>query len=95
LQFFENRPTELIHPTMEALVARGALQFLKILREAVDRWMSRKRPKLETVEDFIYAARVEEFNDLDRAYYDQQPTLMSFLESYLAANFNEFIVIDG
>jgi hypothetical protein len=95
LQFFENQPEELIDPTMQALAVIGAVPFVPILREAVERRRSRPRPKLENVEDFIAAARLGEFDDLDRAYYNQEPVMIRFLESYLDANFGDFIEIEG
>jgi hypothetical protein len=61
----------------------------------MDRWRSRQRVNWEDVEDFISAAEKGEFSDLHRAYYAQRPTMISFLESYLAANFSEFIVVEA
>jgi hypothetical protein len=95
LQFFENQRDELIQPTVEALVVVAAVPFADILRNAVNCWRSRKPRKLADVADCISAAKEGEFSDLDRAYYDQRPTMISFLESYVAANFSELIVVEG
>ena len=57
VQFFENQPDRLIQPTVEALVVVAAVPFADILRNAVDRWRSRKPRKLEDLADFISAAK--------------------------------------
>jgi hypothetical protein len=95
LQFFENRPEELIEPTLQALRALGAQAYVEILHQAISRWRSRQREKIATVEDYVAEALDGEFDDLDRAYYDTQPPITRLLEDYLNANLSEFLLVEG
>jgi hypothetical protein len=95
LQFFKNQREESIQPTVEALVVIGAVAFADILRNAMDRRRFAQASEAGDVKDFISLTEKGEFSDLDRAYYAQRPTMISFLESYLAANFSEFIVVEA
>src|SRR5258705_3794327 len=53
LQFFENRPGELIEPTLTALRVLGAEAYLPILNNATLRWRSQPREGLEAVEEYV------------------------------------------
>jgi hypothetical protein len=94
LQFFENLHPELIGPTISALRTVGAEIYLPILLEAVRRWKSQPRGKLETVEEFVMAGLTREFEDLDRAYYEMQPPMIQVLEKYLSLNQSDFIILE-
>jgi len=94
LQFFENHPAEIIVPTIAALRVLGAENFIPILIEAARRWRSQQREKLETVEDFVSAGQSREFEDLDLAYYDVQPTMIQLLTNYLNLRQDDFVVLE-
>lgn len=94
LQFFENRPAELLEPTVAALQVLGAEIYIPILSAAIGRWNSRRREKLEAVDDYVSAAVEGEFDDLDRAYYATLPAMVRLLENYLDARQDEFVIVD-
>jgi len=94
LQFFENRPEELIEPTLTALRVLGAEAYLPILNDATLRWRSQPREKLETVEEYASTGLHGEFEDLDRAFYDAEPPLTQLLENYLDDNVSEFVLVE-
>jgi len=95
LQFFENRPAELIEPTLDALRALGGEIYVPILCEAVDRWRSRQRDKLETKEAFVSEALDGEFDDFDKACYATQPTMIQLLENYLESRRADFVILES
>jgi hypothetical protein len=94
LQFFENPRPELIGPTINALRTVDAEIYLPIFLEAVRRWRSRPRERLETVEAFVLAGRTREFEDLDIAYYEAQPPMTQVLEKYLRLKQNDFVILE-
>jgi hypothetical protein len=94
LQFFENHPPEIVGPTIAALRVLDTESFIPILVEAVYRWRSQEREKLETVEDFVSAGLTREFEDLDLAYYDVQPTMIQLLTNYLNLKQDDFVVLE-
>jgi len=94
LQFFENRPGELIEPTLAALRVLGAEAYLPILNDATLRWRSQSRERLETVAEYVSTALDGEFEDLDRAFYEARPPLTQLLETYLDKNVSEFVLVD-
>lgn len=95
LQFFENRPAELVEPTLSALQVLGAEIYIPILSEAIGRWNSRQREELQAVDDYVSASLEGEFDDLDRAYYATLPAMVRLLGNYLDARQGEFVVVDN
>ena len=53
LQFFENRGTEHLGETIDALGLLRAVSQQQILRDAGELWLSQARPRIETVEGFF------------------------------------------
>ena len=91
LQYFENRPTELVGETIRALAALGASQQAAVLRSASERWMSRRRVKPRTVDEYVEESAKLEFEDLDNAYYGLSPSVTDMLENCLESNRGSFI----
>src|SRR5712691_6060097 len=55
-QFFENRGTEQLGETIEALGLLGAVCQQDVLREAGEAWLSRSRPPIQMAEEFCETA---------------------------------------
>jgi hypothetical protein len=83
MQYFENRGTEHLAATIEALGLLGAACQQQVLREAGERWLSRPRPDIETAEEFCDTALEGEFELFDSRFHACLPTLQECLESYL------------
>jgi len=95
LQFFENESAELVERILAALNVVGADSYVPILSEAINRWRSREREKLESVEDYVAEALDGEFSDLDHSFYNAQPPLIKVLERYLNQQQDEFVIVEG
>src|SRR5438876_6695514 len=67
LQYFENRGTELLQETVNALGLLGAGCQQQILREAGEVLVSRTRPPIRTVPEFSAAALKAEFSAFSAA----------------------------
>jgi hypothetical protein len=93
LQFFENRGSERLEETIEALGALGACSQQQLLREAGQAWLSRPRPRIETAEEFSEAALDGEFAAFDLRFMLCEPTLYKKLEEYLSQRQSSFILI--
>ena len=93
LQFFENRGAEYLRETVEALGQLGAVCQQRVLQEAVAIWLSRVRPRIETVEEFCEVAIEEEFAALDSRFAECDPPLQTKLEEYLSRRQSSFVVI--
>ena len=91
LQYFENRPTELVGETIRALVALGASQQAAVLKSASERWKSRRREKPKTVDEYVEESAKMEFEDLDNAYYGLSPSVTDMLEGCLESNRGSFV----
>ena len=68
---------------------------MPILSEAIRRWRSSSREKLETVEAFVSAGLDGEFDDLDKAYYSSEPAMVKLLENYLSARQDAFLIFES
>lgn len=95
LQYFENRPTELVGETIRALVALGALRQAAVLKSASERWMSRRRVKPRTVDEYVEESAKMEFKDLDNAYYGLSPSVTDMLGNCLESNRGSFVELIG
>lgn len=82
-QYFENCGTGHLAATIEALGLLGASCQQQVLREAGERWLSRSRPHIQTVQEFCDAALEGEFDTFDSRFHDCSPALQQRLESYL------------
>src|SRR5262245_43340757 len=92
-QFFENRGTQQLGETIEALGLLGATCQQAVLREAGETWLSRSRPGIETVEEFCATALEGEFEEFDARFHKCVPPLCMKLEEYLNNHRSSFVVI--
>ena len=97
LQYFENLAVQCLDgdhyfiAALRGLEAVGASSQREVLSRAIERWGQCHRPCIQTVEEYVETARKEEFDDLDKAYYDCRPETRELLASYLDSHFDEFI----
>ncbi len=75
LQYFENRGTTLVGATLGALTNLGAEGQRDILEGAVGVLGLKPRERLETVEDYVAAARTGEFAEFDAACHTCRPEI--------------------
>ena len=92
LQFFENIGTGQIHDLVGALKRLGAACHANVLAVAGERWSEKDRLKIRSVEEYVGIAREGEFESLDRAFHECQPTLVDALEGYLRQHEPDFVV---
>ena len=93
LQYFENRGTELLQETVNALGLLGAGCQQQILREAGEVLVSRTRPPIRTVPEFSAVALKEEFSAFDSRFHACSPSLQECLEAYLVRRQSSFVTI--
>jgi hypothetical protein len=93
LQFFENRGTQYLTETIEALRLLDAPDQQQVLREAGSQWLSRSRPRIETAQDYCDIALESEFDSFDSRFHKCSPTLMQCLEKYLEQNQDLFVKV--
>ncbi len=93
LQFFENRGTEHLNETIEALGLLGPACQQRVLHEAGQVWLSRPRPEIETVREVCDAAMDGEFAEFDLRFERCDPTLQKKLEEYLNQRPSSFVLI--
>src|SRR5260221_12699759 len=75
LQYFENRGTEHLVETVEALGLLGAVCQQQILQEARVLWVGQSRKRIETVAEFCTTALEGEFAALDSRFGKCDPSL--------------------
>ncbi len=83
LQYFENRGMTLLDETINALDALGAICQRDVLRDAKALFLSKSRDKALTAEQFVSAARENEFTAIDAAYLKCRPEIVEILKDYL------------
>ncbi|MCL5279625.1 MAG: DMP19 family protein [Planctomycetes bacterium] len=93
-QYFENLGTEHLAETISALELLRATGQQQILREASELWLSRSRPRIQTVEEFCAAELEREFNTLDSRFHLCTPALVDCLETYLNDHQSSFVRIE-
>ena len=91
-QYFENRGTEHLAATVEALGLLGATSQQQVLREAGALWLSRSRLRIETAQEFCDTALEGEFESFDSRFHTCSPTLQQFLEAHLERHQELFVV---
>lgn len=91
LQYFENRGTGHLGETLAALDTIGAPCQRAVLEAAGTQRLSRRRPAIRTVREFVSRARRGENADFDARYHQCHPTTHQLLEVYLAAHFDDFV----
>lgn len=92
-QYFENRGTEHLAATIEALGLLGAACQQQVLREAGELWLSRFRPRVQTAQEFCDTALEGEFETLDSRLHACSPTLQQCLEAHLDSHQSSFISV--
>jgi Domain of unknown function (DUF4375) len=94
LQYFENRGTSLLNETLAALHLLGAESQRSILEAAGHAFTSgTRKEQIDTVEEYVTAARSAEFAVSDSAYYACSPPIPELLADYLERNMSHFIEI--
>jgi hypothetical protein len=94
LQYFENRGTAFLRETLAALAALGADCQRQILDAAgLLITMNESERGIETVDDYVGAARDGRFAAFDSAYYACKPDVESLLAGYFERNKSDFIEI--
>ncbi|MEK7780194.1 MAG: DUF4375 domain-containing protein, partial [Verrucomicrobiota bacterium] len=92
-QYFENRGTEQLVATVEALGLLGATYQQKILREAGELWLSRSRSHAQSTQEFCDAALQGEFESFDSRFHACSPNLQESLEAYLEQYQSSFVSV--
>lgn len=92
-QYFENRGTEYLAATVEALGLLGAAGHQQVLREAGNVWLSRDRTPVQSVQEFCDIALEGEFDWFDSRFHDCSPSLQECLEAYLMQHQASFVSI--
>ena len=92
-QYFENRGTEHLAETIEALGLLGASCQQEVLRDAGALWQSRERPPIKTVEDFCEEALEGEFSVFDSRFHACKPDLPQCLEEHLRHCQDRFVTV--
>lgn len=92
-QYFENRGTEHLAATVEALGLLGATCQQQVLREAGESWLSHSRPRVETAQEFCDTALEGEFDSFDSRFHACSPTLQQCLESHLEQHQASFVSV--
>ena len=90
-QFFQNRGTQHLAETIQALGLLGASAQQKILREAGAQWLSRSRSHIETAQEFCETALEGELDSFDSRFYNAKPTLTEQLGTHLASHQDLFV----
>ena len=93
LQYFENRGTEHVPETIEALGLLGADCQKLVLQDAYQVWLSHSRPKIQSVEEYCDAALSGEFDAFDLRFGQCETPLMNILEIYLNQRQTAFVKI--
>lgn len=91
LQYFENRGTAQVNEVIAALAAIGATCQANVLLRAVSLRTSRDQEPIVTVQEYVGKALAGEFDELDSAFYECDPTISTLLETYLAKNESAFV----
>jgi hypothetical protein len=93
LQYFENRGTERIAETIEALNLIGAQCHEKVLRAAGETFLQKTREPFRAVEEYAEAALEGEFDALDGQFHRCSPSLLERLERFFEEHRAWFIEI--
>ncbi|MBD0384714.1 DMP19 family protein [Paenibacillus sedimenti] len=91
IQYFENKGTEKVNETINALKSLGASKQADILGEAYRQYSLKIRKTINTVLGFVMASREGEYERFDNQYYDCEPNVTELLEKYFVANKEHFV----
>jgi len=93
LQYFENHGTDVGSEAVNALRFLGAHCQADVLERAVAKAFLWTRQKIESVEEYVETALLDEFDSLDQAFHACKTPLTKTLETFLEQNRPEFVVI--
>jgi|GEM_PF-3944643 len=92
--YFQTLPTERVREAIAALRLLGANCQADVLARAGSRFDSTPRVSAESDDDYVERAMDEEFVLLlGRDFYECQPDLQQVLETFLAQNQPQFVVV--
>jgi hypothetical protein len=94
-QYFENRGTQLVPETIDALVAFCAEEHANVLRQAHSLASKHHWGEISSVEEFVEDALESEFGDLDMAFHACNPTVLEVLARHLKANRELYLEISN
>jgi hypothetical protein len=92
-QYFENRGTEHLAATVDALSLLGAACQQRVLREAAELWLSRSRSPVQNAEEFCDTALEGEFESFDSRLHACSPNLQESLEAHLQRYQSTFVSV--
>lgn len=92
-QYFENRGTEHLTATIEALSLLGSACQQQIIAEAGALWLSRFRPHVQTAKEFCDKALDGEFGTFDARFHACLPSLQQRLEFHLEQHQSTFVSV--
>ncbi len=92
-QYFLNSAGRRWRETLDALTVLGAERQGAILAAAAARVKAYSLPEIDTRYRRPVLARASPLGDLDRAWYDVEPTINDLLQRYLDGHFSDFIEI--
>ena len=90
-QYFENRGTDQLAMTIDALGSLGANCQQQVLQEAGELWLSRARPRIQTAHEFCDTALGGEFSAFNSRFHACSPTLQACLKVYLDRHRPSFV----
>ncbi len=93
LQYFENKRTNHLTDTINALKTLGAISQAEILREAGNQFLNKERKPIKSVFTFVRKAKEGEFDEFDNRYYECDPSIQDLLEEYLEKNKDHFVEV--
>lgn len=93
LQYFENRGTEHLEETIEALGVLGAPCQQRILRQTSALFLSSPRLRISSVEEYVARALEVEFSTYDLQFGECSPSLTDCLEQYLVNHQSLFVLV--
>lgn len=92
-QFFENRGTDAVPETIDALKALGAEQHANVLSQAHSLASKRQWGTISSAEEFVEEALESGLADFDSAYHACKPTVDEILESHLRGNRDLYVEV--
>jgi Domain of unknown function (DUF4375) len=94
LQYFENRGTNLLAETIEALHVLGAQCQGRILRDASKLLKSGEAKRIQTTEEYRETALEGEFDELDSRFHECPQDLTEHLQKYLTLHQSLFVTTE-
>ncbi len=91
LQYFENRGTDLLQATIDALDKLGAEKQREVLSRAGELYQSETRAEITTAEEYADVALEGEFDEYDEAYHSSEPAITDLLQHYLENHRENFL----